>query len=104
VASPSSSDCTHWSWRSPSSGISGLLDAALDAHLAHIQVQQNEGMRRIPAVAALFLAPTLVAGIYGMKFEVIPELESAYGYPFALALMVTVVLVLWRLFKRSGWL
>jgi magnesium transporter len=81
-----------------------LLDAALDAHLARIQVQQNEDMRRISAVAALFLAPTLVAGIYGMNFEVIPELEWAYGYPFALTLMVTVVLVLWRLFKKSGWL
>jgi magnesium transporter len=39
-----------------------------------------------------------------MNFEVIPELEWAYGYPFALTLMVTVVLVLWRLFKKSGWL
>jgi magnesium transporter len=81
-----------------------LLDAALDVHLARIQVQQNEDMRRISAVAALFLAPTLVAGIYGMNFEVMPELEWLYGYPFALMLMVSVVAVLWWRFKKSGWL
>jgi magnesium transporter len=81
-----------------------LLDVALDAHLARIQVQQNEDMRRISAVAALFLAPTLIAGVYGMNFAVMPELEWRYGYPFALALMAGVVGFLWWRFKRSGWL
>jgi len=81
-----------------------LLDAALDAHLARMQVQQNEDMRRISAVAALFLAPTLVAGVYGMNFEVMPELTWLYGYPFALGLMVVVVTLLWWRFKKAGWL
>jgi magnesium transporter len=81
-----------------------LLDAALDAHLARIQVQQNEDMRRISAVAALFVAPTLVAGIYGMNFDHMPELHWTLGYPFALAVMLGVVaLLVWR-FKKSGWL
>ncbi|MDQ3628850.1 MAG: magnesium/cobalt transporter CorA [Actinomycetota bacterium] len=81
-----------------------LLDAALDAHLARISVQQNDDMRRISAVAALFLAPTLVAGVYGMNFQNLPELGWRYGYPFSLGLMVLVVAVLWWRFKRSGWL
>lgn len=81
-----------------------LLDAALDAHLARISVQQNDDMRRISAVAALFLAPTLVAGVYGMNFEHLPELGWRLGYPFSLGLMVLVVVMLWWRFKRSGWL
>ena len=81
-----------------------LLDAALDAHLARIQVRQNEDMRRISAVAALFLAPTLVAGIYGMNFEVMPELPWTFGYPFALSVMVGVVGLLYWRFKKAGWL
>jgi len=81
-----------------------LLDAALDAHVARISVQQNDDMRRISAVAALFLAPTLVAGVYGMNFDRMPELGWTFGYPFSLALMALVVGVLWWRFKRSGWL
>lgn len=81
-----------------------LLDNALSAHLAQITVQQNDDVRRISAWAALFLAPTLVASIYGMNFDQMPELHWTYGYPFALGLMLAVSYALWRAFKRSGWL
>ncbi len=81
-----------------------LLDNALTAHLAQLSMQQNEDMRRISAWGALLLAPTLVAGIYGMNFDDMPELHWAFGYPFALLLMASVSIVLWRAFKRSGWL
>lgn len=81
-----------------------LLDAALSAHLARLSVQQNEDMRRISAGATLFLAPTLIAGVYGMNFDRMPELHWLFGYPFALLLMVAVSWTLYRLFKRSGWL
>jgi magnesium transporter len=67
-------------------------------------LQQNEDMRRISAWVAIGVAPTLLAGIYGMNFDHMPELHSRWGYPFALALMLTVALVLYRAFKRSEWL
>lgn len=61
-------------------------------------------MRKISAWAAMAAVPTMIAGIYGMNFHHMPELRQVWGYPAVLALMVTVVLVLYRLFKRRGWL
>ena len=81
-----------------------LLSTAFDAHLAQISVQQNNDMRKISAGAALVVVPTLIAGIYGMNFRHMPELDWTYGYPFAIGLMAVVALGLWVLFKRSGWL
>ncbi len=60
-------------------------------------------MRKISAGAALVVVPTLIAGVYGMNFEHMPELGWTFGYPFALLLMVGTVSGLWILFKRSGW-
>ncbi len=81
-----------------------LLSTAFDAHVAAISVQQNDDMRRISAGAALVVVPTLIAGVYGMNFQHMPELEWSLGYPFALLLMGgTAAFLLW-LFKRSGWL
>lgn len=81
-----------------------LLDDVLSAHLAQITVQQNDDVRRISAWAALFLAPTLVASIYGMNFDQMPELKWTYGYPIALGFMLGISYALWLAFKRSGWL
>ena len=81
-----------------------LLSTAFDAHLARISVQQNEDMRKISAGAALVVVPTLIAGIYGMNFDQMPELQWTFGYPFAIALMVSVSGVLLWFFKKSGWL
>jgi magnesium transporter len=84
--------------------LSGLLDAALTASLTQITVQQNEDMRRISAWVAMAAVPTLLAGIYGMNFEHVPELGFRYGYPAALALMVVIAATMHRLFRSSGWL
>ena len=81
-----------------------LLSTAFDGHLARISVQQNEDMRKISAGAALVVVPTLIAGIYGMNFDHMPELHWTYGYPFAMALMVGVAAGLFTWFKKSGWL
>ncbi|QDH10893.1 magnesium/cobalt transporter CorA [Nocardioides dongxiaopingii] len=81
-----------------------LLSTAFDAHVAAISVQQNDDMRRISAGAALVVVPTLIAGVYGMNFEHMPELQWSLGYPFALLLMGGVAAVLFWFFKRSGWL
>jgi magnesium transporter len=85
-------------------GLDQLLSTAFDAHLAQISVQQNADMRRISAGAAIVVVPTLIAGIYGMNFRHMPELQWTYGYPYAIALMAGLVVVLWVWFKRSGWL
>lgn len=83
--------------------LDNLLSSAFDAHMARIAVRQNDDMRKISAGAALVVVPTLIAGVYGMNFTHMPELEWTFGYPFALFLMVATVGGLWVLFKRSGW-
>jgi magnesium transporter len=85
-------------------GLDQLLSTAFDAHLAQISVQQNGDMRKISAGAAIVVVPTLIAGIYGMNFQHMPELSWTYGYPYAIALMAGLGIVLWVWFKRSGWL
>ncbi len=84
--------------------LDGLLSTAFDAHLARISVEQNEDMRKISAWVAIAAVGTLVAGIYGMNFDNMPELHWHFGYFYALGLMVTASLVLYRAFKKSGWL
>ncbi|WP_055586652.1 magnesium/cobalt transporter CorA [Peterkaempfera griseoplana] len=81
-----------------------LLSDILSANLAQVSVQQNNDMRKISAWAALAAVPTMIAGIYGMNFTHMPELRQVWGYPAALLLMGGVCLVLYRVFKRSGWL
>jgi magnesium transporter len=81
-----------------------LLSSAFEAHVARISMQQNEDMRKISAGAALVVVPTLVAGIYGMNFEHMPELGWRFGYPFALVLMLGIAGGLLAWFKRAGWL
>jgi magnesium transporter len=81
-----------------------LLSTAFEAHLARIQVQQNEDMRKISAWVAIAGVCTLVAGIYGMNFEHMPELGWRWGYGFVWVVMLGSSFVLYRAFKRSGWL
>jgi magnesium transporter len=84
--------------------LDGLLSAAFDAHLARITVQQNSDMRKISAWVAIAAVGTLVAGIYGMNFDNIPELHWHFGYFYALGLMLSASFLLYRAFKKSGWL
>jgi magnesium transporter len=84
--------------------LDNLLSTAFDAHLAGISVQQNEDMRKISAAVGLVAVPTLIAGVYGMNFEHMPELSWYWGYPMSLLLMVVCSGALWVFFKRSGWL
>jgi magnesium transporter len=84
--------------------LSGLLDAALTASLTQITVRQNDDMRKISAWVAMAAVPTMVAGIYGMNFENMPELEWAIGYPIVLGATGVAVGLLYRQFKKSGWL
>ncbi|MFF7205065.1 magnesium/cobalt transporter CorA [Streptomyces sp. NPDC008141] len=85
-------------------GLDRLLSDVLAAHLAQTSVRQNDDMRKISAWAAMAAVPTMVAGIYGMNFEHMPELGWTWGYPAVIALMAGAVVGLFRLFKRRGWL
>ena len=81
-----------------------LLTDILGAHLAQISVQQNSDMRKISAWVAIAAVPTMIAGIYGMNFDNMPELHWYYGYFGVLAIMAVACGGLYRAFKRSGWL
>ena len=81
-----------------------LLNGALEANLTQVSVRQNEDMRKISAYVAMAAVPTLIAGIYGMNFKEMPELQSKYGYYVVLGVIAVIVLVLYRTFKKSGWL
>jgi magnesium transporter len=81
-----------------------LLTSVLEANLTQVGVRQNEDMRKISAWVAILAVPTMIAGIYGMNFRNIPELQLPYGYPAAIGLMVTLCTALWFYFRRVGWL
>jgi magnesium transporter len=83
--------------------LSNLLDAALTASLAQISVQQNEDMRKISAWVAMAAVPTLIAGIYGMNFDSMPELHWSIGYPVVLGGMLLIAGAMYRGFRRGGW-
>lgn len=76
----------------------------LDAALGRISIEQNAIIKIFSVGAVVFLPPTLVASIYGMNFEIMPELQWPLGYPFALALMVLAAVLPYLWFKRKGWL
>jgi magnesium transporter len=81
-----------------------LLTSILQANMTQVSVRQNEDMRKISAWVAIAVVPTAIAGIYGMNFEHMPELDWTFGYPAALLLMLTVCSTLFWRFKRAGWL
>jgi magnesium transporter len=86
------------------SGLDELLSSILQASLARTTLADNEDMRKISAYAGIIAVPTAIAGIYGMNFRFMPELEWRYGYPLVLAVIVAICVVLYRSFKRNGWL
>ena len=81
-----------------------LLSSSLQANLAQVGVRQNEDMRRISAWVAIIAVPTAIAGIYGMNFEHMPELRWELGYPGAVLGMLVICALLYRYFKKVGWL
>ncbi len=81
-----------------------LLNSILQARLAQVTVEQNNDMRKIASWAAIAAVQTTIAGIYGMNFRYMPELEWRYGYPGVLLVMFGALVLMYRLFRRSGWL
>ncbi|GAA0538090.1 magnesium transport protein CorA [Saccharopolyspora subtropica] len=81
-----------------------LLTTLVDATLAKITLQQNTDMRKISAWVAIISTPTMIAGIYGMNFDVMPETHWAFGYPVTLVVMFCACVVLFKIFRRNKWL
>jgi magnesium transporter len=81
-----------------------LLTSALEANLSLVSIRQNEVMKRLAGWAAIFGAVTLMAGVWGMNFENMPELHARWGYPFALGTMALAAGGLYAWLKHSGWL
>jgi magnesium transporter len=81
-----------------------LLTGVLTANLTQVSLRLNEDVRRISAWAAIIAVPTMIAGIYGMNFEHMPELGWRLGYPLAVSAIALACLVLYRAFRRAGWL
>ena len=86
------------------SGFDERLTSLLDASVAKITMQQNSDMRTISAVVGMAAVPTLIAGIYGMNFDVMPELGWRYGYPAALLVMFAAITAIWWWFRKNNWL
>lgn len=84
--------------------IDDLLSDALAANVAQVGMRQNEDMRKISAWVAIVSVPTMIAGVYGMNFEHMPELETAWGYPVVLVVIALCCFGLYRNFKRREWL
>jgi magnesium transporter len=81
-----------------------LLTNLVNAVLAKITVQQNTDMRRITAWVAIVAVPTMIAGIYGMNFDYMPELGWRYGYYMVLGVIAVACAGLYRIFRRNKWL
>lgn len=100
--------------RSLSTDVSSLIDHSsfladnltflLNASLGLISIEQNAAMKLFSWAALVFLPPTLVAGIYGMNFDVLPELHWSFGYPLALAVMLASAVLPLLYFKKRGWI
>ena len=80
------------------------LNFLMDATVGFININQNKIIKIFSVAAVAMLPPTLIASIYGMNFERLPELRWEYGYPFALAVMVVSVVLPFWYFHRKGWL
>lgn len=80
------------------------LTFLLDGSLGLISLEQNAVMKIFSVVAVVLMPPTLIAGIYGMNFDHMPELEWLLGYPFALALILASAVIPYWFARRSGWL
>jgi magnesium transporter len=93
--------------QSISGAVDRLRDAiatAIHANLTLVTIEQSDISKRLAAWAAIFAAMTALAGIWGMNFRHMPELDWTLGYPAALAAMVVVALLLYRRFRRAGWI
>jgi len=85
-------------------GLRDMVTTALSVNLSMITLAENEVTKRLASYAALVAVPTLIAGIYGMNFKNMPELDWVWGYPLTLVIMGGIDAYLWTRFRKAGWL
>jgi magnesium transporter len=81
-----------------------LLNTALEANFSLLSLSQSEVSKKFAAWAAILAVPTMVAGFYGMNFQFMPELSWHYGYPVVVSCTILLCLLIYFLFRRSGWI
>ena len=81
-----------------------ILSGMLDIYLSSISNRMNEVMKVLTIIATIFIPLTLVAGVYGMNFRFMPELESQWGYPAVLLCMLVIGVIMLIYFRRKKWL
>jgi magnesium transporter len=81
-----------------------MLTTVMSVNLSLMTIQENEVTKRLAAYAALVAVPTMVAGVYGMNFDFMPELRWVWGYPLTLATMVGIDLYLVYRFRKAKWM
>jgi magnesium transporter len=85
-------------------GIRDMVATGIQVNLGMISLSENEVTKRFAAYGALITVPTLIAGVYGMNFDYMPELKSTLGYPLTIAAMIGIDAVLFWRFRRANWL
>ena len=81
-----------------------ILSGMLDIYLSSLSNRMNEVMKVLTIIATIFIPLTFIAGVYGMNFDVMPELRSPYGYPAVWGVMLTLALIMLAFFKKNKWL
>lgn len=92
------------SLRDQSNHLTERVTFLLDATLGMINIEQTAIIKIISVMSVVFLPPTVIASLYGMNFAFMPELKWAWGYPFALVMMILSAVLPYKIFKRKGWL
>ena len=85
-------------------GIRDTIGTAIQVNLSMVTIEDGETVKSLAAWAGIFAVATAFAGIWGMNFDLMPELKWRWGYPFALGLIALTCGLLWRRFRRAGWL
>ena len=85
-------------------GLRDMVITALAVNLAMITLEDNKVAKRLASYAALVAVPTLIAGVYGMNFENMPELKWKYGYPMALGLMAVIDIYIFMRLRDAKWI
>jgi magnesium transporter len=81
-----------------------MVSGMLDVYLSSVSNRMNEVMKVLTIIATIFIPLTFIAGLYGMNFKYIPELELPWGYPGLLVVMIAVGLTMVAYFRRKKWL
>jgi len=85
-------------------GLRDMFNTAMQVNISMISLSENAVTKRLAAYGALLAVPTMLVGVWGMNFKHMPELDWELGYPLSLAAMAIIDVLLWRRFRRIGWL